>query len=123
MTPLLPHQSSSPPPLGDVHLDADRRCMRLMARFEGRESLCGKPAVKHVDWGEAAGFVCAEHIGDLDRWSCRAEHDLGSACGMPGARWFDAVWEGRPTSWCAYDGDGLPVEEPARAIAEPEPVR
>ncbi|UTI65638.1 hypothetical protein NBH00_05355 [Paraconexibacter antarcticus] len=113
---------STPPPLGNEYLDADRTCMRLMGVFEGRESLCGKPAVKHVDWGTACGFVCADHVADLDRWTYKAVHDLGSACGMPGALWWDGEWDGVPFSWCAYDGEGLPTAEPVRAIAKEIPA-
>ena len=114
---LVGGNDSGPPPLGDYYIDPDRTCMRLVGfDADGRERLCGKPSVLHVDWGDACGFVCEEHRGDLERWSYRAAHDLGGNCGMPGAAWYDAAWEGEPKSWCAVPGDGPPVVEPVRAI-------
>lgn len=123
----LPRQSSSLPPLGDVYLDPDRTCMRLLRAFEGRESLCGKPAVVHVEWGtpdhgEAAGFICEEHRGDLERWSSRTWHAIGSCCGMPGALWYEAYEGDRIYSWCAVPGDGVETTEPVRAVAQEIPA-
>lgn len=110
--------ASSPPPLGDYYLDPDRTCVRLLGfDADGKERLCGQPAVIHVDWGDACGFICQDHRDDLERWSCRAFHDLGGNCGMPNAVWFDAIWEDKPASWCAIPGDGSDVAEPLRAAA------
>lgn len=113
--------SNSPPPLGDVYLDPDRTCMRLVSGpYEGKESLCGKPSVKHVEWSDqGSGFVCADHWQEVEAkgWSYNAAHKVGAACGMPGALWFDYTVDGQPESWCAYDGDGLPTAEPVRAVA------
>jgi hypothetical protein len=107
------------PPLGDVDLVPSRRCTRLL-RFDesGKEQLCDVPAIVHVDWGDACGFVCDEHAHEAIalKWQGRASHELGSYCGMPGASWFDCE-DG--TSFCAYEGDEIQTAEPVRAVAEP----
>lgn len=105
---------SATPPLGSYDIEPLRRCTRLIGyHADGLESLCDKPAVLHVDWGEHAGFVCHEHLGEIGtRWKTHDQHGLGPYCGMPGAMWFTYT-DG--SSNCAYEGD-VPTA-PERAVA------
>ena len=115
--PLSPGDpATGRPPLGKVDISPKRTCTRLLGtNSDLSEHLCDKPAVEHVDWGPAAGFVCAEHLAEIGhRWHPKAQHPLGPYCGMPGALWFDFK-DG--TSKCEYDADGLPEGEPVRAVA------
>lgn len=118
-----PGDSKFLPPLGDPH-DKARRCMRHIAEDDqGREIVCGKPAIRHIIfwWREAAegehpddcwdnGFACAEHWREFGkRWSCAAAHALTPACGMPGSRCHFEE------NTCTFDD--LPTVEPERVIA------
>jgi hypothetical protein len=115
-SPTTQSGSGDPPPLGEVYLDPKRTCTRLVGYAPGgKEILCDAPAVRHVDWGEWAGFCCGTHWGEAQRmWSTAADHALGPYCGMPGALWYSCP-DG--SSYCAYEGD-LPTVDPARATAE-----
>jgi hypothetical protein len=116
----VPDKSQVPqnntPRLGE--LAPERKCSRTVNGIVGPgEVLCGRPAVHHIDWGPHAGYVCEEHREEaLTRWTPRAHHAVGPACGMPGSVWFDATWEGEEQSWCSIPD--LPTAEPVRAVAE-----
>jgi hypothetical protein len=116
---MTSQSKSNLPPLGEP--SQERKCSRTINGIVGPgEILCGKPAVHHLDWGPAAGYVCEEHREEaLTRWTPKAHHPVGPACGMPGSVWFDATWEGEAQSWCSIPD--LPTAEPVRAVAS-EPV-
>lgn len=104
------------PPLGGYEIPALRTCTRLVGWDEDREIVCGLPGVLHIDWGEAAGFVCADHEQEArDRWSWQAAHPLTDVCGLPGTLWVD----GTPHGFCVFPEGGLPTAEPVRAVADP----
>lgn len=102
------------PPLGNV-VSQERTCTRTVNGVVGAgEVLCGKPAVTHLDWGPAAGYVCTAHNKEaVTRWKPQAHHRVGPYCGMPGSLWYSCP-DG--SSYCGYEGD-LPTVEPVRAFA------
>lgn len=70
-----------PPLFGEA---VPRQCTRWIGGAN-----CGKEPIVHVDWGEAAGFVCEEHARELGTvWTFNQKHPVGRDCGMPGAYWY-----------------------------------
>jgi hypothetical protein len=77
----------------DVQIHPTRICGFLVGYDEdGSERICAEPAVIHVviEYTDPidALFACNEHREALLETGYYHYHDMGSCCGMPGARWI-----------------------------------
>lgn len=121
----LPPRAGLPPrgAIGGGTNVGERRCSRLVAGDQktGTETVCGATPTTHIIWedtptGVEQGWACSSHEPEVrELWKPLATHPVGACCGMPGAVWFHEA------NVCQYQ-DGLPTEEPVRAVSLPEPV-
>ncbi len=66
------------------------------------DGVCGNDAVIHVLWPSGKyAFTCAQHEGPTRRFDTDQIHNVGSDCGMPGAKW------NREKNICVVDDDDL----------------
>ena len=87
---------------------------------------CGHQATWH-GWtgtppdtrGDASVWACEEHFDVLGGklWDY---HEVGGACGMPGARWFNGAEQGQ--GYCRHDLDNdsldIAMLEPVKELAQ-----
>jgi len=89
------------------------KCTRItQGPVETPTGFCLRDAVLHVFWDAELenGFVCADHLDDLERWVPYSAHTSEvPPCGVTGSTFYEVRMEnGTVESWCGLDdGDKI----------------
>ena len=84
------------------------KCTRVTkGTVDAPTDFCLRDAALHVFWDAELenGFVCADHLADLERWTFYSTHrSQVPPCGLTGSEFYGVIMEdGTVESWCLLD--------------------